>query len=897
MLGINMSEIKCSQSGKEERFLSFFIRLFGLMMAAVVFSLLFLFRNVPNSGWWNRPTDMLSHGMCLYLGVLLFILLYGAARCSVGRIKEEHQLAWFLWISAAIALLQLYFVWNYYFHSGWDVDTVIKASFQYAETGAVEEGLASVYFSRYPNNRMLVLLYGNIIQPFLRFGKERAYCALLGFQSLLGWLTGFLLWMNIRKLTKNNVLAWFGYGIYLFLGEYSPWLAIPYSDAMALPFPILLFSIWTWKPEKNGLLAAKWMLMGLFACLGCLIKVQSTFLLIAVIIIDGGLRLLRREIAAGNFCRCVLPFLAAFLLMWAGSSAAMNRAFPTQNKEIAFGPAHYLMMGMSDDGLGGYSQEAVDLSSSAETRQERTALDLQKLKENVHEYGAGGILKQIVGKTIGNYGDGTFAWGIEGNFYLEVLPEKNSTVSPFLRSLFYGGEDAGPNFRLWFGFSQMLWMALLLAAFFAAFNERRVETAVLMLSVCGLTLFEALFESRARFLFSSLSLFILLGTLGMQALTDEAWIVFCREKQGRMKAALIKPISLGGQDFSNSIGMFDAAKGLFILAMIIGHAQEPFVRFWDTDMQRSGLQLLSYIVYRPVSYLPIPALFMMCGYGFRKRKMNGIVKSQVRYIWKPYVVMAGAVCLGTVVLHCVGRGSQQGLLYSILPYLLGSCPRGVYFGVYMDSVGPVWFIVTYVVAGILLNLVLQTEEQWGQWLLVFMMACAGVLLKDVRLPWCFQQALICTLFMYIGWLIKKEKFLTAKIPRYILLLCMVFLLAVSAIGEVDVSQNTWGKGMADVITSAVGGVGLLALAVRVNRFSGKWIEWICSLGRRMMQFCCVHTVFYSLIPRDALPDLFAWHRQLGIYCSIVFYTFTGIGGCWLIDKLKHLKRKRPDPRI
>lgn len=876
----------------EQRLLSVAAVLFALMMVAVLGLLLFLFDDIPSTGQWNRPVDMLTHGMCLYMGVLLLALMYGVVRWTFGRINDGRQRICFLCVSAVMALVQFYFVLNYYFHTGWDADSVIQAAFQYAENGVVDDPLTAVYFSRYPHSRMPVLLYGSILRPFLRFGRETAYAALLGAQSLLGWLTGFLLWVNIRKLTKNDTLAWLGYGVYLLLGEFSPWLSIPYVDATALPLPLLLFTLWTWKPEEKRFIVLKWALMGLLSCFGCLIQPRAVFPVIAIAVIGGGLWLMGRERDAGRFLRCVLPFLAGVVLLWAGSSAVMDRAFPAQNRELAFGPAHYLLTGLSEDGLGAYSQEAADVSTSADTRAERRAADMDKLKENLCSYGVRGTLKLIAGKTIGNYGDGTFSWGIEGHFYRELLPERNGRLSPLLRSVFYSGEGAGAHFRHWFDLAQMLWMALLLSAFLAVFHERRAETAVLMLSVCMLTVFEALFESRARFFFSSLSLFILLGVLGIQAVTDEALIRSRREKPSRIKAFLTKPIPLGGRDFSNTVGLFDAAKGFFVLGMLMSHSSEPFLRLWDAKMQRSGLSLIVYLLYRPFSFLVVPLLFTICGYGFRKRRMDKIVESQLKFVWKPYVIMAAATCVGSLLLHGTAVQVSEDLKYSILPYFLGSCPRGTYLGVYVDSVGPVWFIVAYVGAGILLNLVLQTDELWLQWFLVFMMACTGVLLKDVRLPWCIQQSLVSTLFMYMGWLIKKKNFLSAEIPRYVPLLYTVFLLIVSFFGRVDVSSNSWGHGMADVLICAAGGVGALALAVRLNRFRGRWITWLRWLGRHIMRFCCVHTVFYSLIPRNRVPELFPGRPQLGSLCSFVFYTFTGVAGCWLIEKIPQLKKKK-----
>lgn len=341
----------------------------------------------------------------------------------------------------------------------------------------------------------------------------------------------------------------------------------------------------------------------------------------------------------------------------------------------------------------------------------------------------------------------------------------------------------------------------------------------------------------------------------------------------------------------NSIGMFDAAKGLFVLMMILGHSTEYVNQYWDPNMERTALMMAGYWLSRVCGYGAISMFFIMCGYGFRMRSMAKAAEGQVKYLWKPYVIMALSVAVLAAAKKLVTHGDVlEGLTFQALPYLLGICPAGDYFGLTMDSVGPVWFVVTFVFAGILLNAVLQEERTWAQWMLAGMLASVGVCLKDYRLPFCFQQSLVCTLFMYVGWTMKKRKFLEMEIPKYFIALTLAFLCFAAYFGEVEVSQNRWNNGLVDVFAAIPGGVLLTKLSLELNCFRGKFMQFIRWLGRQALMFCCIHSVFYSIIPWEKVVDYFGGNAKPQAALALAVYALTGIGGCWLVEKIQRREK-------
>lgn len=119
------------------------------------------------------------------------------------------------------------------------------------------------------------------------------------------------------------------------------------------------------------------------------------------------------------------------------------------------------------------------------------------------------------------YNNGTFAWGKEGNFWRNVHEEKNTLVSPFLRNIYY--EDGKYN-RHFQQFEQIVWLFVLVCCLLSGVMNLRNKDdkspvyMVLILAILGLTVFEILFEARARYLYIYAPIYVIVATIGMERL-------------------------------------------------------------------------------------------------------------------------------------------------------------------------------------------------------------------------------------------------------------------------------------------------------------------------------------------------------------------------------------------
>lgn len=462
----------------------------------------------------NVPMGALPAAMAVLLGL-----------CVLLRRERGRRLSKAPWLLFAFLFIaQAYLSFHAYFLTGWDVKTILESA--YAIAGG--EGLIDhYYYSLYPNNACLTLLFAAVIR-MLRLllgnpGLDRCVYVLILLQCALNTLAGLITWRLARRLADSEgfaLLAALVYGAFVGL---SPWLMIPYSDSMALIFPVAILAVYQHQQGKK-LAWGHWLLIGLLTAVGYMIKPQAAIVTIAIGIIEV-LRLMqaRRVWALAARGGCVLLCVGVL------SGPAMDWATAQLGILVrpgrAMGMAHFAMMGLSERTGGQYDDADLALSVGVEDPKARRQMQLEEIGRRLEEMGPSGLLDHLRRKTVINYGDGLFAWAGEGNFFAEMIAEKDETLSPLLRDMIGCGEAKRyPAVRAYF---QGIWLALLIGALgmLSAVAESKTDqrqdlTLAMMLSVIGLTFFELLFEARARYLFAYAPVYVLLGLCGLWTLVD-----------------------------------------------------------------------------------------------------------------------------------------------------------------------------------------------------------------------------------------------------------------------------------------------------------------------------------------------------------------------------------------
>ena len=499
-------------------FFSFFKTLYGVVFTIIVAILLF-FEGIL---YYCKKEFILSNGVifCIALIILLagvgfYYLVKTKSRllksCSTLNIDKFVVLATIL-----LFLGQCYVFYNTFFISGWDagvirnfVDTIMNGQ---------DRGFINDYYSRYPNNLFLSYLYLFIQKTNNSLGIFNGVYSYMGIVVLNCALNAFSCWLSYKtaRIFVSPVFALVTFFLCVFSVGISGWTIICYSDSIALFIPILSVYLYC-KKYKN----ARMKLLGLVSAIsvsavGYFIKPQCVFVLIGILILEvlnfaakASLKSLLRPI---TLC---LVVVIAFSVTNIRLEHLNNRYNVQIDKERTLGYSHFLMMGANQETNGGYWDSDVCFSNSFSTAEQRKEANIDVFKERVTSMKAG-LLTHLTKKMLTTFNDGTFAWGVEGNFFAVVPENINNKAAPFLKSIYH----IGNRFAYFATFQHLVWLFILLCSLLTVFSKKasydQNKLSLLWIVLLGFVLYEMLFEVRARYLYIFVPLLCVLAPIGVR---------------------------------------------------------------------------------------------------------------------------------------------------------------------------------------------------------------------------------------------------------------------------------------------------------------------------------------------------------------------------------------------
>ena len=511
-----------------------------IVFSFILLLLLFFFRQkyyIPDS--YPNPVLMpLGILLLLLLYLFIYVLIRSAGKTDVLRFRCA-ELAVVFFAGLGFMRFQNYIISQYYFYTGWDVQTICRSAILMAN-GVMCDGEG--YYSIYPNNVMVTyFLYRIALYARYYLGEAAVYPLILRSLSFICMMAGFALYSTVKKVTDNSVTAIWSYLVYLLTAGLSPWFSIPYTDSISMIFPILVYRLYLTEP-KGWKSLFKWILIGFVTYIGYCFKPQTAVLTIAVVLIElaslGGELLQKngiRNISKGIRCITVVAFMLG-IFAGIGFQTFARQDMPlhfTEGKGVSW--QHYFAMGMNPEYMGGFAGEDLEFAKSFESSRERNQAEFDLAMNRIAGMGPGGFALQMVRKLLSNYNDGTFFWNKEGDFYLEI-PEHNTEFPNTFQEIYYSNNDfTGKYYLSWKYFEHSLWLGILFwgwlySAVMLAVSRRKktgqecvlkdehraYKVCVAFLSVLGLTLFELIFESRSRYLFCYIPMYIMIASFGIE---------------------------------------------------------------------------------------------------------------------------------------------------------------------------------------------------------------------------------------------------------------------------------------------------------------------------------------------------------------------------------------------
>ena len=512
--------------------------LYGVTMTIILVLVVFAF---SGTSFIIKRKFLLTQETALLAGMagILFVCA-ASARLLAGqggahrRLRAAGEVGFWL----VLLVLQCVAAYFCYFITDWDVGVILDSAYSMAAYG-VPEYVQSSYYSLISNNILLTEIYAALIRIFRFFagdpGLDRCVLILIFVQCAINTCTGAMTRRAALELTGSRALSWAAGIVYVAFIGISPWTLIPYSDSMGLILPILLFRLYQ-RQQKSPHKVLLWIAIALVSALGYLIKPQTMIVTIAMVLLETVRLLSHRRVRA--WLTRIVAALALFLVcIGPVKEWGYSHSLTQPDRERDLGMLHYAMLGLNRETMGTYSNDDFYISQGIKDKSERTQKQLSVIKERLEEMGPGGLADLMAKKILVNFADGTFAWGVNGVFFAQMLEDKDDVISPFLKDVIHTKGSRYPAFATWL---QAIWLALLLGCLLAARRLRgsqaqRVQHGVLCMTIFGLTLFECIFEAKARYLYTCAPLFLLLGVWGYW-LSAGAWMGLIRRRRGSKRS-------------------------------------------------------------------------------------------------------------------------------------------------------------------------------------------------------------------------------------------------------------------------------------------------------------------------------------------------------------------------
>lgn len=480
--------------------------LLGIVSIIVIF-----FNNIE---YHTKRTFSLSNISLLTIGFIVWVLLIFIIK-KMNIKTNKICLA-----STFLLFIQIYICFNMYFSTNtWDPVMIINNANRIINGDIYS--LDNYYFSMYPNNQFILIVYAFLLKLNKLFGvldSENGLMFIIIIQCAFSTIVGKLIFDMVFEFTQSQIYAWLGWVVFVILIGLSGWNAVTYTDSFGLLFPTLALYIYKkWIDlEKRDVLYS--ILLTAILYFGYKIKPQVAIVGIALIIVEFlkligaiNIKTLKRFCISGACCLLTL-FVCMCVFRVALSSTGI-----TINSSQEFSFTHMIMMGLNSETDGAFFNEDVNYSASFEDTSERIIGQIQVINERLKNYGFLGMLNHLWKKILLVFNDGSFAWGVEGGFFDVIYPDKNELASPIIKNIYYIN---GKYNNILLNVEHVFWLTTLILSGLVIFAKKTKFIAVLALSLTGIVLFNLIFEARARYLYLYCPFFIMAAIISSKLIID-----------------------------------------------------------------------------------------------------------------------------------------------------------------------------------------------------------------------------------------------------------------------------------------------------------------------------------------------------------------------------------------
>lgn len=286
----------------------------------------------------------------------------------------------------------------------------------------------------------------------------------------------------------------------------------------------------------------------------------------------------------------------------------------------------------------------------------------------------------------------------------------------------------------------------------------------------------------------------------------------------------------------------DVAKGIAIILTIAGHT-----------LSHAGMTNFIYSFHMPI-------FFVLSGMLWKERDFKKNLVNWMRGLLVPYVATATVMCLYYYVrnLLLATEGADR-IQPGIVDILLGVSGKSTLVPSVMGF-GFAWFFVCMFVTKVFFEIILHitSTEKQRAFAVGVSMVLGYAISKVAMLPWSVDIALVCVGFMYVGYLLRGDRFesyfITGKYRYFAWIACAVVWIVGMWGGSVNLAWRTYPNGLGSILGAVGGSMLVLVFSYYVSKLT-MMKKGLAFWGRNSMIILCLHTLEYFCFPWEKVFSL------------------------------------------
>lgn len=217
----------------------------------------------------------------------------------------------------------------------------------------------------------------------------------------------------------------------------------------------------------------------------------------------------------------------------------------------------------------------------------------------------------------------------------------------------------------------------------------------------------------------------------------------------------------------------------------------------------------------------VPIFFLISGYFLNdKQSVCEYTKRKGKQLIIPYIITCIFIVVGTTIKGIIQTNSLENVVQNIKIWIIasiyGSGTIEYTSPFYMKQIGATWFLLALFFALVIVRYLI-TDKSSFFWIIII--AYFGYKMTDVIwLPFSIQAGMTASLFVYIGWLAKKNRLFERKISFPVLsgIIC-IWLYCIIFGGQLYLVRNYFGNGLLDIIGALCGSYLVILFAQEVEK--------------------------------------------------------------------------------